>query len=95
MSDLLSLESFFLIISFFTSVVNLSLLFYLIRSGKDNFVEKNLKLNTKEFDLIQRQFILLQARSDMNTKRVDTIEKVLSALIVSGSPSDDPGGFTH
>ena len=95
MSELFSLEAFFLIISFFTSILNLTILLYLIRRSKDNLIEKNIKLNTKEFDLLQRQFIFIQARSDMNMKRVDTLEKVLSALIVSGSPGDDPGGFTH
>ena len=85
----------FLSVSFVTSVINLTILVHLIRREKSDILEKNVDLNTKEFDLTQRQNMFLQAKTEVNSKRLETIEKVMSALIVSGTAGDDPGGFTH
>jgi len=85
----------FLAASFLATIINLSLLAYLVRKAKSNVLNERVNLNSKEFDLIQRQYIFLQAKTDMSTKRLDTLEKVLSALIVSANPGDSSDGFTH
>lgn len=81
----------FLFLSSTTSVINIGILLHLLSRGRMNIAEKNLNLNSKEFDLMQRQYVFLQAKSDINLKRLDTVEKVLSALIISNQ-FDDTGG---
>jgi hypothetical protein len=85
----------FLFLSFVLSVFNISILFIFINRIKESFIEKSLNINAQEFDLIQRQLLLLQAKTDMNTKRVDSIEKILSVMIASGGYSDGGDGILH
>jgi hypothetical protein len=95
MGGLTSFGWIFLTISFATSIFNISILIYFLNRARGSLIEKNIDLNTKEFDLIQRQYILLQAKTDMNTKRIDSIEKVLSVLIASGAIGDGGDGMSH
>ena len=80
-----------LFFSSITSVINIGILLHLLSRGRTNTAEKNLDLNSKEFNLMQRQYVFLQANHDVNLKRLDVIEKVLSVLVVSNQ-FDDIGG---
>ena len=80
-----------LLFSSTASIVNIAILLHLLSKKKDAIADKVSNLNTKEFELLQRQYIFLQAKADINFKRLDAVEKVLSALIVSNQ-FDDSGG---
>ena len=80
-----------LLFSSTASVVNIAILLHLLSKKKDAIADKVSNLSAKEFELLQRQYIFLQAKSDINLKRLDAHEKVLSALIISNQ-FDDTGG---
>jgi hypothetical protein len=84
-----------LFVSSTLSILNIGLLFHLISKRKEGMIERNLDLNTKEFDLLQRQYIFLQAKTDINLKRLDAVEKILSVLIVTKQFDDGSDGILH
>ena len=79
----------------FTSFLNLTMLVYLISKLKKNSTESQLNMNSKEFELIQRQYLFLQVRTEVESKRLDAIEKVISAIVMASHSGDGSGGVMH
>ena len=84
-----------LFLSSIISVLNVGILLHLLSRGRMNIADKNLNLNSKEIDLLHRQYIYLEAKSDANLKRIDVIEKVLSAIVISNQFDDGSSGVLH
>tara|TARA_Y100000034_G_scaffold131916_1_gene193684 strand:- start:616 stop:903 length:288 start_codon:yes stop_codon:yes gene_type:complete len=83
------------LIFLFTSFLNLTMLIYLISKFKNNSIEKQFNMNSKEFELIQRQYLFLQVRTEVETKRLDAIEKIISAIVIASHSGDSSGGVMH
>jgi hypothetical protein len=84
----------FLFISSLLSLTNLGLLLLIYKSLKSKLIEKNLEMNIQEINLMQRRHIFLQTQVDLDSKRIESIEKVLSAIIISNG-QQGPDGMLH
>tara|TARA_Y100000034_G_scaffold116621_1_gene155154 strand:- start:322 stop:609 length:288 start_codon:yes stop_codon:yes gene_type:complete len=82
-------------IFFLTSFFNLTILSYLLFKINKNSTERAFGLNTKEFELLQRQYLFLQVRTEVESKRLEAIEKIISAMVVSSYSGGDDGGVMH
>jgi hypothetical protein len=83
------------LIFLFTSFLNLTMLIYLISKFKNNSIESQFNLTSKEFELLQRQYIFLQIKTEVESKRLDAIEKIISAIVISGYSNEGSGGIMH
>ena len=95
MSEPISLITIFTIISLAISFFNLTILVYLFTKTSKSATQQILNLNSKEFELLQRQYLFLQTRTDIEARRVEAIEKIISAMVVSSYPGNDDGGMMH
>ena len=68
------------LIFLFTSFLNLTMLIYLISKFKKNSIESQFSMNTKEFELIQRQYLFLQVKIPLPIGICDSTLKLVRAL---------------
>ena len=44
---------------------------------------------------IQRQYLFLQVKTEVESKRLDAIEKIISAIVMASHTGEGPGGIMH
>ncbi len=77
----------FIIISFITSVANLSIMFYIVSKLKKDLLDKSISLNKDRYMFLNRQHLALESKAEANSTRVENVERILSAMLVGGSSS--------
>jgi hypothetical protein len=95
MSEPTSMMTMITMFSLLASFLNLTVLVYLILKLNKGASDRIHGLNSKEFELLQRQYLFLQAKNDVESKRIEVIEKIISSMVVSAYPNDDGGGIMH
>jgi hypothetical protein len=94
------LETNFIIFALITpllicSFLNLFIAFFFLFKIRTNAVDHKLSLSSSEFDLLQKQYLFLQTQSEIETKRLDTVEKVLSVMLSTTSQRGGDNGFAN
>jgi dsDNA-specific endonuclease/ATPase MutS2 len=83
----------FFVIAFFLMAMNIALMISIKKGLKENLIDQTFSLLKEEISLLERRQADIQSKSDDEAKRLDTIEKVLSTIIISnGSYGPDDGG---
>ena len=96
MGDMETVLTLFTVISLFLSFSSIFALGFIIHSLNKRSIERSLLLDSKEFALLQQQYSFLLVKVKDEQSRLDSIEKFVSALIVSGYAGDgDGGGISH
>jgi hypothetical protein len=83
----------FLLIALSLSVANIYLMFLVKKHLKSGLVVKSFDLLKKEVSLLNQKQTLHQSQTQFDAARLETLEKVLSAIITQGASfgSDDDG----
>jgi len=94
------LETNFIIFALITpllicSFLNLFIAFFFLFKMKTNSIDHKLSLSSSEFDLLQKQYLFLQTKSETDMRRLDTIEKVLSVMLSTTSQRGGDNGFAN
>ena len=78
-------------------MLNCIFLYNILKKNKDLTIGRNMLLSSKEFELLQKQILFIQTRQDFDSKRTESIERVLSIVLASGgaSNSGNDGGVLH
>jgi len=92
----------FLAIALALSVVNIYSMFIIQKHLKSNLIVKSFDLLKREVSLLNKQQTVHQAQTQFDASRLETLEKVLSAIIAQntgflggGDGGDDGGGTIH
>lgn len=75
----------FALISFATSVANLSIMFYIISKLKRDLIDRASEVNEGRHALLIQQGLMLRADAETSSERIDNIERILSAVLSGGS----------
>jgi|7_EtaG_2_1085326.scaffolds.fasta_scaffold00324_26 hypothetical protein len=80
-----------------SSILNCIFLYNILKKNKDLNIERSMLLTSKEFELLQKQILFIQTRQDFDCKRIESIERVLSIVLATGSvgSSGNDGGVLH
>ena len=76
-----------ILISFATSIANLSIMFYIVSKLKRDLLDKSIDLNKDRYAFLNRQHLSLESEAKSNSVRIENIERILSAIIAGGSSS--------
>ena len=81
----------FLIIALALSIVNIYSMFILQKHLKSDLVTRSFDLLKKEVSLLNQKQCIHQAKTEFDASRLETLEKVLSAMITQSVGSYDGG----
>ena len=82
----------FAFISFLTSISNLIIMVYVVSKLKNDLVDRHIQLAKEQNIFLSKQQVALGAAVQVNSERVEAVERLLSALIIGpGGPGSDDG----
>jgi hypothetical protein len=94
MENLISFGWIFLLSSCFLSIVNIMILFYLTSSFKKEVSKFNTSLAIREANIFQHQVAILESKINMNSRRIESVEKIVTVMLSTG-PGGSDDGMTH
>lgn len=85
----------FAIISFITSICNLAIMVYLVSKLKSDIVDRHIHLAKEQNVFLSKQQVALGSSIQMNSERIEAVERLLSAIIMGPGGQGMDDGTTH